>query len=149
MAKEKNQEKESVFIDGVLRSAFTHEDKNEDGSIVKKTNVITIFSDPVSIDGSDTEKAWVFFDSIYEGKPNKYVPKWYKERSGVTFKSVYNVPVRIKDSDKRMSFEEFVKRGLIRGAKIHLKANVKEQALYPVAFEVIEDGEEYDAFADF
>ena len=144
--------KENVvsMIDGTLKSAFTHEEKNEDGTIVKSTHVLTLYADDtLKIDGAPVDKFWEFIDKFYAGKPAKYVPKWVKDKDKVVLKSTYNVPVMTVKDEKRYSFSEYVERGMIRGASVHIKVNVKESALYPVAFQVLEDGEEYDAFADF
>ena len=140
--------KETVVIAGVIKSAFTHVEKNDDGSVKSKTNIITLFSDDnLKIDGS--EKIWEFFDAFYSGLSPKWTPNWYKEKTGVSLKSAYNVPVLIVDTDERLSFDQFVERGLIRGANVQIKCNVKESAIYPSAMKVITDGDEYDAFADF
>ena len=146
MADKKN--KETIIIEGSLKSAFSHEEKNEDGSIVKVTHVLSVYRPGVKIDGS--EKANEFFDGFYDGKPAKYVPSWHKEKKdAIVLKSAYNVPVKIEDSGERLSFDDFVERGLIRNASVQIKCNVKEQAIYPSAVKVITDGEEYDPFADF
>ncbi len=148
MSTNKATKKETVIIAGVVKSAFTHEEKNDDGSIKSKTNIISLFSDDnLKIDGS--AKIWEFFEGFYNGLASKWIPNWYKEKSGVVLKSAYNVPVLIVDTDERLSFEQFVERGLIRGANVQIKCNVKDSAIYPSAIKVITDGEEYDAFADF
>ena len=150
MANKKEAKTNQVHITGNLRSAFTHDDTNEDGSIVKSTHIISLFNDDeISIDGADSSKVWDFFDGFYAGKPNKYVPSWYKDKSGVTLKSRYNVPIRILDTGERLSFDEFVKRGLIRNASVDILCNVKDSGVYPAAMQINEDGEEYDAFANF
>lgn len=149
MSKDVNKDtKDTAIFEGVLKSAFTHTDKNEDGSVASCTHVLSVYRDGLLIDGS--EKTQDFFDAFYNGKPAKYIPSWYKDgKDSITFKSAYNVPVKIEDSDERFSFDEFVGRGLIRGAKVQIKVNVKEQAIYPAAMKVLVDGEEYDPFADF
>ena len=144
----KETNKETVIIAGVIKSAFTHVEKNDDGSIKSKTNVISLFADDnLSIDGSP--KIWEFFEGFYQGLAPKWIPNWFKERSGISLKSSYNIPVMIVDTGDRLSFEEFVERGLIRGASVQIKCNVKDSAIYPSAMKVIADGEEYDAFKDF
>lgn len=136
-----------MHVYGILKSAFTHTDKNEDGTPVKTTHIITIEPDNAEFDGSDD--VWKYLDEFFKNKPKKFVPNWYKEKTGISFKSNYNIPVRLAETDERMSFDEFVERGLIRGAKINLLVNEKESALYPVALQIDVDGEAYDAFANF
>ena len=149
MSKE-NKNKEQTHITGTLRSAFTHEEKNEDGTIIKATHIITLSNDDsLSMDGSSADKVWEFFEGFFDGKPKKYIPNWFKDRSGITIKSNYNVPIRIADTDERLSFDEFVKRGLIRDAKVNVLCNIKDSALYPVAMQIDEDGVIYDAFENF
>ena len=150
MAKEVKKSKEQIHITGVLRSAFTHEENNDDGSIVKVTHIITLFNDEhISIDDADPKKTWEFFENFYDGKPNKYIPAWFKDQTSVVLKSRYNVPVQIFETGELLSFDEFVKRGLIRNARVNILCNVKDSGVYPCAMRIEEDGEEYDAFANF
>ena len=147
MAKtESKEEKKQIIIKGKLKSAFTHQKKNDDGAIISETNVLILFPEGQSIDGSDF---WGFFDEFFSGKGSKWVPNWYKEKSGMNLKSEYNIPVMIVDTEERLTFTEFVERGLIRDAEVSIKCNVKESAVYPSAMKIIKDGSEYDAFADF
>lgn len=139
--------KETCIFDGVLKSAFTHQQKNDAGEVTGVTHVIQLFPDGLKID--DSEKVWEFFDGFYNGVASKWVPEWYKEKKGVTVKSNYDIPVKIVDTDERFSFPQFVDRGMIRNAKVLVKCNIKESALYPIAMKIVEDGEVYDAFKDF
>ena len=148
------QETESAFITGTLKSAYTHSEKKINKNreeYVETTHIITIFADgSESMDGSDSSKLWDYFSGMYADVPAQWVPDWFKDKTGViVFKSQYNVPVKLASTNERMSFNEFVDRGLIRGAKIRLKVNLKKQAIYPSALLIEEDGEEYDAFKDF
>lgn len=143
--------KETVKISGKLLSAYTHQESDEKTGEVKQTNILSISTDGVNIDGAKGEKFWAFFDALYEGVKPKWIPDWYKDRSKgkVTFKSRYNIAVKIDDTDERMSFAQFVERGLIRNADVTLKLNVKDNTLYPSALLINEDGEVYDAFENF
>lgn len=142
----KDDDKKQIIIKGVLKSAFTHQKKNDDGAIISETNVLILFPDGQTIDGMDF---WEFFDGFFAGKGSKWVPNWYKEKNGITLKSEYNIPILITDTEERLTFSEYVERGLIRDAEVSIKCNVKESAVYPSAMKVIKDGTEYDAFADF
>ena len=143
--------KETVKISGKLLSAYTHQESDEKTGEVKQTNILSISTDGVNIDGAKGEKFWAFFDALYDGVKPKWIPEWYKDRSKgkVTFKSRYNIAVKIDDTDDRMSFAQFVERGLIRNADVTLKLNVKDNTLYPSALLINEDGEIYDAFENF
>ena len=143
--------KETVKISGKLLSAYTHQESDEKTGEVKQTNILSISTDGIDIDGDKDEKFWAFFDGLFEGVKDKWLPNWYKDRSKgkVTFKSRFNIAVKIDDTDERMSFAQFVERGLIRNANVTLKLNVKDNTLYPSALLINEDGEIYDAFENF
>lgn len=143
--------KDTVKITGKLLSAYTHQESDEKTGEVKQTNIISMSTDGIDIDGAKGEKFWSFFDGLYDGVKPKWIPDWYKDRSKgkVTFKSRYNIAVKIDDTDERMSFAQFVERGLIRNADVTLKLNVKDNTLYPSALLINEDGEVYDAFENF
>lgn len=136
-----------VYIKGLLKSTYNHADKDDNGNIIKSTNIITIFSDDATI---EDKPAMEFFKSFYDGKPSKWIPNWIKEKKDfIAVKSAYNIPVMIEDEQKQMSFAEWVERGNIRGASVTVKCNIKDSAVYPNAMMVHTEGEPYDAFADF
>ena len=160
MAKETNKkETETIKIKGIVRSAFNHTEKNDDGTVKSSTNNVHLFPDAELEDGGDV---WGVFDKLYEHTTGKWLPKWYKDKSVIKLKTGYNLPVQIADTDAEdfeqlneehdraiLTFDEFVKRGKIGNANVIIKCNVKEQAIYPSAMRVIVDGEVYDAFKDF
>ena len=149
---------ETIMLNAVIKSAFTHTEKDADGQPTgKTTNVILLYPDVKS-----NPNIWELLTKLYEHSADKWVPKWYKDRSGITLKSAYNIPVQIADdnasdleeikakSDKRIiSFSDFIKRGYIEGARCFIQCNVKESAIYPKAVRIMCDGKEYDPFADF
>ena len=142
-------EKETIKFDGKLKSAYNHVDKDDNGNVVKSTNIISIFrNEELECDASQPVDE--YFDSFYEGKFKKWIPDWYKENKDFfTVKSAYNIPVMIDEEKKQMSFAEFVERGNIRDAHVVLKCNVKDNAIYPNAMLVLEEGKPYDAFENF
>ncbi len=146
----KTDEKQTYIIKGRLKSAFVHLEKNDDGSVKGQTNVITLKSDVFN----DTNLI-TLLDCLYEHTADKWIPQWYKDKSKLTLKSSYNVPVKIvmdrtEDGVKGViDFDKFVRRGFIEDAEVEIKCNVKESALYPAALKVFKDGKEYDPFADF
>lgn len=156
MAKEKT--KESIMITGVITSAFTHTEKNEDGSVKEVSNVIKL-SPEVTTDKGDI---WEVFTKLYEHSTDKWIPSWFKDKSEIRLKSVFNIYVQLKDESAPdydeiaknyekciMSFSQFVERGKISGAKVIIRCNIRESAIYPSAMQIIKDGEVYDPFADF
>lgn len=142
----------TIYFKGTLKSTYNHEDKDDNGNVVKSSNIISVFSE--DLEGFDADgkvfDVTDFFNTFYKGKTAKWVPDWYKEKKDfITLKSSYNVPVKVVTEDKQMSFAEWVERGEIRGAVVTIKCNVKESAIYPNAMLVHQVGEPYDAFAEF
>lgn len=149
---------ETIMLNAVIKSAFTHVEKDEAGQPTgKTTNVIMLYKDVES-----DPDIWELLNGIYEHTADKWIPQWYKDKSGITLKSAYNIPVQIADeqavdldeikakSDKCIiSFSDFVTRGYIEGARCFIQCNIKESAIYPKAVRIMCDGKEYDPFADF
>lgn len=149
----------TIKIEGTLKSAFTHIEKNEDGTIKSSSNVIKLLPEVESPDGVDV---WGEFAKLYEHTADKWTPQWYKEKTGITLKSTYNIPVQLVDEDAEdyqeiaseydkciISFDKFVQRGKIADAHVVIKCNVRESAMYPSAVRIISDGHTFDPFADF
>lgn len=138
----------TIYIKGVLKSTYNATEKDDNGNIKSSTNIISIFRDGAT-DGDDKDIN-KFFTDFYKGKNAKWIPDWFKsDKDFLAIKSAYNIPVMTEWDNKQMSFAEWVDRGSIRGAKVIVKCNVKESAIYPNAMKVVEDGEPYDAFAEF
>lgn len=149
---------ETIMLNAVIKSAFTHTEKDEAGqSTGKSTNVIMLYPDVES-----KPDIWELLTGLYDHTSDKWIPKWFKDKSGITLKSAYNIPVQIADenasdldeikakSDKCiLSFSDFVQRGYIEGARCFIQCNVKESAIYPKAVRIMCDGKEYDPFKDF
>lgn len=148
--------KVTAKIYGKLKSAYNVEDKDENGNVKKSTNVISIFREGATMETSDGDtlqdetKVTNFFEVFYHNTAKKWVPDWFKEgKDFMSFKSTYNIPCMIEDEKKQLSFAEFVERGNIRDAVVVLKCNVKDNALYPSALLIKEEGTPYDAFENF
>lgn len=153
-----SKETETIMLNAVIKSAFTHTEKDEAGQPTgKTTNVIMLYPDVES-----DPDIWELLTKLYEHTADKWVPKWFKDKSGITLKSAYNILVQIADeqatdleeikakSDKCiLSFSEFVQRGYIEGARCFIQCNIKESAIYPKAVRIMCDGKEYDPFKDF
>lgn len=140
--------KEVTYFKGKLKSSFSVTEKDDNGNVKKVNNVVSLFREDLTMD--DSEKVTEFFEGFYKNTAKKWIPDWHKEgKDYISLKSSYNIPVKIEDENKQMSFSEWVDRGEIRGAYVTLKCNIKDNALYPSALLVHEVGEPYDAFADF
>ena len=137
-----------IYFKGVLKSTYNASEKDDNGNIIKSTNIISIYKDGATDgDGKDVGK---FFADFYKDKNKKWIPDWFKsDKDFIALKSAYNVPVKTEWDNTQMSFAQWVERGNIRNAKVTIKCNIKESAIYPNAMLVHEDGEPYDAFAEF
>ena len=155
MAKKDTTEKVTMKLHGALKSAYNAENKDDNGNVIKSTNIVNIYADGLTMekdDGTIIDGAGVsdFFDKFYENTAKKWIPDWYKEsKDFISVKSVYNIPCMLADEKLQMSFAEFVERGNIRDAKVIVKVNVKDNALYPNAMLIEEEGTPYDAFENF
>lgn len=146
------------MLDAVIKSAFTHAEKDDDGKLTGEvTNVIILYPDVES-----DPDIWDLLEKLYEHTADKWIPNWFKDRSRITLKSAYNIPVQIADANAIdldeikeksekciLTFSDFVKRGYIEGSRCMILCNIKESAVYPKAVRIINDGKEYDPFADF
>ena len=129
----------SIIVMAELKSAYTHKGAEDD----KMYNYVSFYP--------KKDDVWKILDDLYKDAKDKWIPSFYKKREEQKFiklKSSFDIPVKIRDTDDKFSFTDFIDRGLIRGAEISIKLNIKDQALYPVCIVVEKDGEEYDAFAD-
>lgn len=81
----------------------------------------------------------------------KFTPEWVKNFDGyVNVSSKYDIPVMHVDGVTEPSFEKAVNSGFAyMNALVQLSLNIKEGAIYPKAIKILEEGKEYDAFADF
>ena len=97
------------------------------------------------------DDVWKDIDALYEGVSKKFIPQWAKDKDHMMLRSTFDVPVRLPDKT-RVTFDEFVKRGLIDGAEIVVKAVFAPEtetagcAIYPSAMSVNVDGKEKDPF---
>lgn len=138
----------TVKLEGKLKSAYTHTEKDDNGDAKKVTNIVSIYKDGLTIDGSDKVKE--FFEEMYKDTVKKFVPDWFKDdKDYITVKSSFNIACKLDQEDRQLSFAEFCERGNIRGAEVILKCNHKPNALYPSAMLIVKEGEAYDAFKDF
>ena len=160
MAKENTntKETETIMLNAVIKSAFTHAKKDDAGKPTGKLiNVIILYPDVES-----DPDVWEVLTKLYEHTADRWIPNWFKDKSGITLKSEYNIPIQIADenavdldeikenSDKCIiSFSDFVTRGYIEGARCFIQCNIRESAIYPKAVRIMCDGKEYDPFADF
>lgn len=142
-------DKKVIYFKGTLKSSYSADDKDDNGNVIGIVNTVSLYRDGLTVDDSD--KANEFFEGCFKNTTKKYQPNWWKEgKDACSFKSRYNVPVKIEDTEEQMTFAQWVDRGEIRGALVTLKCNlVNDSVIYPSAMLVHKVGEPYDAFADF
>lgn len=142
-------DKTVIYLKGTLKSSYSADDKDDNGTVIGIVNTVALYRDGLTVDDSD--KIEEFFEGCFKNTTKKYQPNWWKEdKDACAFKSRYNVPVKIEETDERLTFAQWVDRGEIRGALVTLKCNlVNGSVIYPSAMLVHKVGEPYDAFADF
>lgn len=136
MAKKETDERiKSVVIEGIITSARVGASRFDE--TVK--NRLSIKSDTLPYDT---------LDGVYANSGERLTPKWLKDRTGyINLNSSFDIPV-MTTRGRKLSFEEFCETSTALGSKVNIKLSLKEGAVYPVAFKIIEDGEENDPFAD-
>ena len=97
------------------------------------------------------DDVWTDIDDLYADVSKKFVPQWAKDKDHMMLRSTFDVPVMLPDGNK-VTFDDFVKRGLIDGAEIKVKCTFAPEtetagcAIYPSALKVLVDGKEKDPF---
>lgn len=133
----KVQEKKSMsnlVIEGVVVSAKYGATKFDD----KNKYRLSLYS--VDIPYNDIKA----FDTVGD----KMTPSWYKEQEGyINLNSIFDIPV-MDIKGNRIDFDAWLDTGKAVKSKVKVSVRQKEGALYPIAIKVIEEGEEFDPFAD-
>ena len=95
-----------------------------------------------------TIKGDIPYDSItaFEKSGSKLTPTWYKNRDGyMKLASVFNIPV-LTENNHQIEFSDWISEYNTVGATVNVKVIQKDGAIYPVAIQVLEDGEEINPF---
>ena len=95
-----------------------------------------------------TIKGDIPYDSItaFEKSGSKLTPTWYKNRDGyMNLASLFDIPV-LTDKIKQIEFADWIAEYNTVGATVDVKVIQKDGAVYPVAIQVLEDGEEINPF---
>ena len=90
------------------------------------------------------------YDEIvaYENVGSKLTPTWLKNREGyMNLASVYDVPVRT-ENNRVITFSDWIEECNPISSEVNVKVIQKDGACYPVAIDVIKDGEEQNPFLD-
>lgn len=88
------------------------------------------------------------YDDIvaYKNFGSNLTPSWFKKREGyINLASVYDVPVRT-ENNRVITFSDWIEKCNPVSSEVNVKVIQKEGACYPVAIDVIKDGEEQNPF---
>ena len=132
---EEKKGKEIVIVEGTVVSARIGTSRFDD----KEKCRLSIKCEPTTLD-------YVKFDKAFEKGGSRLTPNWVKNKDGyINLNSKFDIPV--KDiNGKVISFEEFTEKSTALGSRIIISLSIKEGAVYPVAFKVLEEGEEINPF---
>lgn len=124
----------NLIIEGVVVSAKYGATKFDD----KNKYRLSLYSENMPYDDITA------FDTVGE----KMTPSWYKEQEGyINLNSIFDIPV-MDIKGNRIDFDAWLDTGKAVKSKVKVSVRQKEGALYPIAIKVIEEGEEFDPFAN-
>lgn len=134
MKKQETKKMNNLVIEGVVVSAKYGATKFDD----KNKYRLSLYNEDIPY------KDITAFDTVGE----KMTPSWYKEQEGyINLNSIFDIPV-MDIKGNRIDFDAWLETGKAVKSKIKVSVRQKEGALYPIAIKVIEEGEEFDPFAD-
>lgn len=134
MKKQETKKMNNLVIVGVVVSAKYGATKFDD----KNKYRLSLYSEDMPY------KDITAFDTVGE----KMTPSWYKEQEGyINLNSIFDIPV-MDIKGNRIDFDAWLETGKAVKSKIKVSVRQKEGALYPIAIKVIEEGEEFDPFAN-
>lgn len=90
------------------------------------------------------------YDDIiaYKNAGSKLTPTWLKKREGyMNLASVYDIPVRT-ENNREIDFSDWISECNPISSEVNVKVIQKDGAVYPVAIDVLKDGEEQNPFLD-
>lgn len=97
-----------------------------------------------------TLKGDIPYDDIvaYKKVGSKLTPSWLKTREGyMNLASMYDIPVRT-ENNREIPFSDWISDCNPISSEVNVKVIQKEGACYPVAIDVIKDGDDQDPFLD-
>lgn len=122
--------------------------------IIRGVNVVRAYFGSTKFNPNEknhiTLKGDIPYDEIiaYKNVGNKLTPTWFKNREGyMNLASVYDVPVRT-ENNRVISFSDWIEECNPISSEVNVKVIQKDGAVYPVAIDVIKDGEEQNPFLD-
>ena len=97
-----------------------------------------------------TLKGDIPYDDIvaYKNVGSKLTPSWLKTREGyMNLASIYDIPVRT-ENNREITFSDWTSECNPISSEVNVKVIQKEGACYPVAIDVIKDGDVQNPFLD-
>ena len=100
-----------------------------------------------------TIKGDIPYDVItaYEGTRTSFIPQWYKEQDGyMNLSSLYDIPCRY--GNDKFTFSEWISRDndlTAPNSEVCIRIRQKDGAVYPVAIDIMKDGELDDVWDGF
>lgn len=128
------------------------ESKKENILIIRGANVVRAYFGGTKYNPTEknhvTIKGDIPYDSItaFEKSGAKLTPRWFKDRDGyMNLASVFNIPV-LTNTNHQIEFSEWISEYNTVGASVNVKVIQKDGVIYPMAIQVLEDGEEINPF---
>lgn len=100
-----------------------------------------------------TIKGDIPYDDItaYEGTRTSFIPQWYKEQEGyMNLSSVYDIPCRY--GNDKFTFSDWISKYndlTAPNSEVCIRIRQKDGAVYPVAIDILKDGEVADVWDGF
>lgn len=100
-----------------------------------------------------TIKGDIPYDDItaYEGTRTSFIPQWYKEQEGyMNLSSVYDIPCRY--GNDKFTFSDWISKDndlTAPNSEVCIRIRQKDGAVYPVAIDILKDGEVADVWDGF
>lgn len=97
-----------------------------------------------------TLKGDIPYDDIvaYKNVGSKLTPSWLKTREGyMNLASIYDIPVRT-ENNRQITFSDWISECNPITSEVNVKVIQKDGACYPLAIDVIKDGDDQNPFLD-
>ena len=89
--------------------------------------------------------------TAYEGTRTSFIPQWYKEQEGyMNLSSVYDIPCRY--GNDKFTFSDWISKDndlTAPNSEVCIRIRQKDGAVYPVAIDILKDGEVADVWDGF
>ena len=89
--------------------------------------------------------------TAYDGTRTSFIPQWYKEQEGyMNLSSVYDIPCRY--GNDKFTFSDWISKDndlTAPNSEVCIRIRQKDGAVYPVAIDILKDGEVADVWDGF